>query len=168
MNIISLFALIISSIYSFSFQNSEGHTVNMSSFENKNILLVNIASGSKRMSQLVQLQQLQNTYGDSLVVIAFPSNSFGNEPMSDQQIRQFCQTHYGSSFLIASKSPVTGSGKNPIYGWLADQSENGDQNLSIISDFQKVLIGKDGKIKGVFSPQVDPLDPLIINTITSN
>jgi glutathione peroxidase len=168
MSIVFFIAWLLTNIYSLSFQGSEGQVINMSTFQNKKILLVNVASGSARMNQLTELQQLHASYGDSLVIIAFPSNSFDNEPMNDQQIRQFFQTHYGSSFLIASKSPVIGSGKNPIYGWLADQQENGDQNLTIIGDFQKILIGTDGKIKGVFSPQLNPLHPLIVNAITSN
>jgi glutathione peroxidase len=168
MNIIALFALLLTNFYSLNFQNSEGQSINMSGFQNKKVLLVNVASGSKRMSQLAELQQLQNNYSDSLVVILFPSNSFGKEPMNDQQIRQFFQSNYTGSFQLAAKSSVAGAGKNPIYEWVSNQEENGKMNLAIVGDFQKILIGRDGTIEANFAPQLNPLHPLITNAIVGS
>lgn len=153
-------------IFTLQFQDSQGNTVNMSNFQNKKILLVNIATGSPRVNQLAGLQQLQQQYGDSLVVIAFPSNSFGNESRSDAEIRQYCLGNYNTTFIIAAKSTVTGTGMNALYNWLSKSTDNGDMNLTIGGDFQKVLIGKDGSILGVFSPKLDPTSTEITDAIT--
>jgi glutathione peroxidase len=160
--------LMISSFYSLSFQDSNGTTVPMSNFSGKKILLVNIATGSSRAGQLAGLQQLQGQYGDSLVIIAFPSASFGAETRNDAEIKAFCQANYYTTFTIAAKGNVAGSNLQPVYNWLAQTTENGDMDLVIGGDFQKILIGKDGHIMGIFSPKLQPTDSLIINAITSN
>lgn len=166
LNIISYCIAWLVNIFTLQFQDSQGNTINMNSFPNKKILLVNIATNSPRVNQLAGLQQLQQQYADSLVVIAFPSNSFGNESRSDAEIKQYCQGNYGTTYIIAAKSPVTGTGMNALYTWLSRSADNGDMNLNIGGDFQKVLIGKDGSILGVFSPKIDPTNQEITDAVT--
>ncbi len=79
------FFIQITSIYSFDVQTINKGTIHLSDYTNKKILLVNIATGSEYANQLQSLEQLYQTYKDSLVVIAFPSNSFGNENHSDSE-----------------------------------------------------------------------------------
>lgn len=151
----------VTSIYSLHFNDIDGNQVNLSTYQNKKILIVNIATGSPRVNQLGNLQQLHQLYGDSVVIIGFPSNSFGNESRSDAEIKQFCQSNYGVTFKIASKNPVAGTGIQSIYNWLARAGENGVTDIPMGKDFQKVLIGKDGTIMGFFAPSVDPMDEAI-------
>lgn len=165
---ISLVYYIVTSFFSLQFQDTNGATINMSSFQGKKILLVNIATNSPRVNQLAGLQQLQQQYGDSLVVIAFPSNSFANETRSDADIRQFCQSTYNTTFTIAAKGAVSGTNLQPVYNWLSKAAENGDMDLQIGGDFQKVLIAKDGSIQGIFSPKLDPTSDEIRNAITTS
>jgi len=145
-----------SSFYSLQFQDIDNNTVSMSQFEGKKILLVNIASGSARVNQLSGLQQLHQQYGDSVVVIGFPSNSFGHEPLSDAAIKQFCQTNYGVTFLLASKNPVAGPVNQTLFNWLTSAEENEVTNEPIKGDFQKYLINETGNLIGIFSPAVQP------------
>lgn len=169
MNIaISIAYYFLTSIYTFQFQNTEGGTINMNNFQQKKILLVNIASGSNHTGQLAGLQQLQNQFADSLVIIAFPSNSFGNEPKTNAEIKQDCVANYNATFLIAAKSPVFGTGIHPIYDWLSKSSENGEINLNVGGDFQKILIAKDGTIQAIFSPKVEPMHADILQAIVTN
>lgn len=160
--------VLYTSIYSLSFTDTDGSTVNMSSFQNKKILIVNIATNSPRVGQLTGLQQLKQQYGDSLVIIAFPSNSFGNETRSDAEIKQYCQQNYNVNFFIASKNSVSGLYIQPVYNWLKHTEENGVMDVEIMSDFQKILINNDGNIIGVFAPEVSPTDTSIVSTITIN
>ena len=160
--------VLYTSIYTLSFTDTDGSTVNMSSFQNKKILIVNIATNSPRVGQLTGLQQLKQQYGDSLVIIAFPSNSFGNETRSDAEIKQYCQQNYNVNFFIASKNSVSGPYVQPVYNWLKHTEENGVMDVEIKSDFQKILINKDGNIIGVFAPGVSPTDTSIVNAITIN
>lgn len=160
--------VLYTSIYTLSFTDTDGSTVNMSSFQNKKILIVNIATNSPRVGQLTGLQQLKQQYGDSLVIIAFPSNSFGNETRSDAEIKQYCQQNYNVNFFIASKNSVFGLYIQPVYNWLKHTEENGVMDVEIMSDFQKILINNDGNIIGVFAPGVSPTDTSIVSAITIN
>lgn len=163
-----LFLFFLTSIYNLEYTDVTGNTVSMSTCRNKKILLVNIATAGPRTQQLAGLQQLQQLYGDSLIIIAFPSNSFGHEPKSNSEIKQFCQNNYAATFRIAQKKPVTGNNAQPIYKWLADKNENNAMNGAVNGDFVKFLIDKDGSLIGVFSPAVEPMDMLIQNAITGN
>ena len=159
--------LFTTSIYSLQFQTIDGVNQFMSQYQGKKILLVNIATGSSRVSQLAKLQQLQQQHADSLVVIGFPSNSFGHESRSDSGIKQFCQSQYGVSFLLAKKNPIAGSVIQPVYQWLTTQSENGVIGDPIKGDFQKILISGEGNVIGIFGPTVDPLSQELVNAITN-
>lgn len=168
-----LFKILISailsatSIYSFTVSNTEGGNIPFSNFQNKTILIVNIATNdSARTVQLAGLQQLQQQFPDSLVIIGFPSNSFGHENRSNAEIKQFCQSNYGVTFLLAAKASVKGNDIQPVYNWLTKQTENGVMNSQVKSDFQKYLIDQDGNLVAVFSGAVLPLDNKIISAIT--
>jgi len=94
----------LTSIYSFQITDINNNTINFNDFQGKKLLLVNIATGSTRVSQLSQLEQLNQKYGDSLVIIAFPSNSFGHESRTNSEIKQFCQSQYGITFRLIGKT----------------------------------------------------------------
>jgi glutathione peroxidase len=166
--LIGLVALYITNIYSLQYTDIDGNQINMSNYQNKKILLVNIATGSEKVSQLAGLQQLYQLYGDSVVIIGFPSNSFAKEPRSNAEIKQFCQANYGVTFKLAAKNSVSGAGVQTIYNWINHVSENGLIDIPINRDFQKVLIGKDGSIQGVFSSSVNPMDSSIQNALLGN
>ncbi|MEO7049103.1 MAG: hypothetical protein ABI091_27610, partial [Ferruginibacter sp.] len=166
--LISTVALFLINFYTLSFTGNNGSTTSMSSFQGKKVMLVNIASGSMYCSQLAQLQQLQQQYADSIVVIVFPSNSFGNENKSDQAIKDLCENTYHSTFVIAAKSDVNGAGINSVYAWLAKKETNGQMNAIIDNDFEKFIIGKDGLVAGAFSSAVSPLDSSIIQVINTD
>jgi glutathione peroxidase len=102
------------------------------------------------------------------VVIGFPSNSFGNENRSDAEIVQFCQAQYNANFLLASKGSVKGADMQPLYSWLAHQSENGVTDSEVKSDFQKYLIDTNGEILGLFAGSLSPLNQQVISAITGN
>ncbi len=154
------------SFYSLQFQNTDGVSVSMSQFAGKKILLVNIATESSRINQLTSLQQLHQQYGDSVVVIAFPSNSFGHEPLDNAAIKQFCQTNYGTTFLLAAKNPVSGATNQSIYIWLTSMAENLVTNDTVKGDFQKYLISESGHLIGIFSPSVDPMSEQLTSALS--
>ena len=165
--LIKFIATYLVSFHSLSFKDVNNVTINMSSFTNKKVMIVNIATNSNKVSQLAGLQQLKNLYNDSLVVIVFPSNSFGNESRTNAQIKQFFQTNYNSNFIIAEKTNVINGNTNTVFDWLSKKNKNGDMDAVAGGDFEKFIIGKDGTIYGVFSSKISPTDPSIIATITS-
>jgi len=156
------------SIYSISVNNIDGQTIHFSDYSGKKILIVNTATNSSYVNQYAHLEQLYQLYKDSLVVIAIPSNSFGNEPGSNQAIKDFVTSNYNAHFTLGEKVPVTGADATPIYQWLEQESQNGTMNNELNGDFQKFLISKDGSLIGVFSPVIDPMDSLIQKAILHN
>jgi glutathione peroxidase len=166
--LIKAVAAFLINFYSLSFTDINGATINMSSYQGKKIMIVNMATSSNKVNQLIGLQQLKQQYGDSLVVILFPSNSFGNENRTNAQIKQFVQSNVGNGFVIASKSNVTGNSANSVFAWLNSKVNNGDVDAVAGSDFEKYLIGKTGNLIGVYSPKIIPTDATIKTTITSS
>lgn len=140
----------------------------MDKFRGKKLLLVNIATGSPRIDQLARLEKLSRQFRDSLVIIAFPSNSFGNEPKSNAEIQKFCRKKFDVSFIIAAKGDVNGSGAQRMYRWLSHASENGVIDGEIKADFQMYLINNNGELIGFFEGSKDADDPLIIQAIKEN
>jgi glutathione peroxidase len=166
--LIKIITAYLVNFYSLSFKDVNNVTINMSSYQGKKVLITNIATGSARINQLVGLQQLKNQYGDSLVIIVFPSNSFGKESRTDAQIKQFVQANGGTSLVIAAKSNVINNTNNAVFTWLGSKVKNGDMDAVAGGDFEKFLINKDGTLLGVFSSKVSPTDPSIVQGILSN
>ena len=140
------------SIYSYTFIDNLGNEVSMSDFKGKDILIVNTASRCGFTKQYAQLQEL-HLDTDNLEVIAFPCNQFGNqEPGSDSEIKDFCETNHSVTFKIASKVEVNGESQHPIFKYLKDIAKGG-QNIGW--NFEKFLIHSDGQIEN-FNPDVQP------------
>jgi glutathione peroxidase len=158
-------ALLQTAIYSIHFNNNAGTDITLAPKAGKRILLVNIASGSPKVSQLAGLQQLYAQYHDSLEIVVFPSNSFGHEPLSDAAVKSLCENTYHTTFTIAAKEEVKGSHPQAIYRWLADAAENGQESALPAGDFHKFLIDKDGTFIGSFSPSILPGDSILVKAV---
>lgn len=163
--VISILISQLVSIYTISVSDVNGNTLNLSTFAGKKILLVNTSSNSPHVAQYAKLEQLYQLHRDSLVIIAFPSNSFGNEPGNDSTIKSFVLNTYHINFYLASKSSVIGADKSALYNWLAEKDLNGMMRGLPRGDFHKFLIDGEGKLIGRFTELVDPLDSELQNAI---
>mgnify|MGYP003982245827 CR=1 FL=1 len=103
--------------YDFNIKNTEGKIVNFSKFKNKPILLVNVASKCGFTKQYSGLQTLYEKYKEkNFVVIGIPSNQFGGqEPGSNDEIKNFCETNFNITFPITDKTDVKGNNSHIIY-----------------------------------------------------
>lgn len=155
------------SIYTLSVNAITSGTINLNNYQGKKLLLVNIATSGPELSQLSELEQFYQVHKDSVIVIGFPSNSFGNTSETNAGIKQILDS-YGITFPIASKSEVSENINNPVYNWLANPTDNGSHKVEVTEDFQKILIGKTGKIKGVFSASLHPQSQFITNALRAN
>jgi glutathione peroxidase len=121
-------------------------------------LAVNVASQCGLTPQYAGLEQLQRELRDqSFTVIGFPCNQFGaQEPGSEAQIVQFCQTNYDVSFPMSAKLDVNGAQRHPLYAFLTspDTGVAGD----ITWNFEKFLIGRDGRVLKRYPPPTKPQD----------
>lgn len=129
------------SIYDLSFIDNNKNTIKLKSFEGKNILIVNTASHCGYTTQYADLEKAQS---DSLVVLGFPCNQFGNqEPGTEEEIKEFCTTNYGVTFPISQKIEVNGPNAHPIYKYCKNIAKNGQD---IGWNFEKFLVSTDGSI----------------------
>lgn len=125
---------------------------------NKKVLLVNTASDCVYTSQYKELQHLAEQYADRLIVIAFPSNDFGNqEPGTDGQIAAFCDRNYHVCFPISRKATVKkGKTQHDVYQWLTDKSKNGWNDHAPDWNFAKYLVNEQGQLTHYIGPAVSP------------
>ena len=157
--------VVTTSIYDISVPGIAGNEIRFNDYRNKKILLVNICTGGPHVNQLAELEQLYQRYKDSLVIIAFPSNSFNNETHTNEELASILNNTYHISFPVASKSEVVGQNANSVYKWLSDSNENGVVSNPARADFQKYLINGQGRIIGIFRGLVSPLDSMIQKSI---
>ena len=113
------------SFYDLSARTINGNDISMSDYKNKKILIVNVASQCGYTPQYKDLQNLHANFGDKLHILAFPSNDFlGQEPGSNEQIKNFCEVNFGIKFDMFEKISVKGKKIHPIFKWLSDKNKN--------------------------------------------
>jgi glutathione peroxidase len=161
-------SLFVTGIFDYSFIDINNQQINLSMYQGKKMLFVNTASNSVYTNQYTSLEQLYQKYKDSLVIVAFPSNDFGNEPGTNAQIEDFVQNNYQTHFILASKVVVTGTEQIPIYQWLTQAINNGMVSNTINNDFFKFLIDGTGHLIGVFDSGTDPMSETIQSAIINN
>ena len=129
---------------------------------NKVVLAVNVASKCGLTPQYAGLEKLyEELKGEGLVVVGFPCNQFGGqEPGTPQEIVTFCQATYDVTFPLTGKIDVNGPGRHPIYQWLTSEF-GGD----IEWNFEKFLIGRDGKVVKRYPPATKPDDKSLLQDI---
>ena len=142
----------------------DGTEVDLAKYKGKVVLIVNVASRCGYTGQYAGLQKLSDTYKDTgLVVLGFPANEFGaQEPGTDAEIATFCSSKYGVTFDMFSKIAVKGPGIAPLYKTL---TESADPKGDVGWNFEKFLIGRDGKIVGRYKSGVAPDDAKLKATI---
>ena len=150
------------SFYALSADNINGEAISMNTFKDKKILVVNVASQCGYTPQYEGLQNLYETYSDSLVVLGFPSNDFmWQEPGNNTEIKTFCQRTYGVTFPMFSKIHVKGRKQHPLFTWLSDSTMNGWNHEEPSWNFNKYLLDERGKLLERFGSSIEPLDTLI-------
>ena len=132
----------------------------------KTVLLVNVASNCGFTKQYTELESLYNKYkGKGFIVIGIPSNQFGQqEPGSNKEIKNFCETNFNITFPMTDKINVKGEDAHELYLWA---KKNYGNSTVPKWNFHKILINKDGKVQDTFNSYVTPLSKNIINVIES-
>ena len=153
------------SIYNIQLKDIDGKSTTLKPFEGKVMLIVNVASKCGYTPQYQGLEALQQKYNDrGFTVLGFPCNQFGGqEPGTNEQIKEFCSSNYQVTFPMFDKIDVNGSARHPLYGFLAGDSSPYPGNIKW--NFNKFLIGRDGKILKRFDSKVKPDSPEMVEAI---
>src|SRR5438874_165157 len=143
----------------------DGKDTTLKAYQGKVLLIVNVASKCGLTPQYKALEALQEKYKDKgFTVLGFPCNQFaGQEPGTNEEIKEFCSSKYNVSFPLFDKIDVNGPKRHPLYVALAgaESPYPGD----IKWNFNKFLIGRDGKIIKRFEPRTKPDSPEVTAAI---
>ena len=145
-------------IYEFEAKTIEGVDVPLSNYTDKVLLLVNTASQCGFTPQFKGLETLhKNLSPKGLVTLGFPCNQFGNQdPGSNDEIQNFCQSNYGVSFQMMEKIEVNGSNAHPLFVWLKKQAPGILGSEGIKWNFTKFLVNRNGQVTKRYAPQDSP------------
>ena len=150
--------------FDLSINSIDNEMINLSEYKGKIVLLVNVASKCGFTKQYTDLQILHDKYKEKgFVVIGVPSNQFGGqEPGSNEEIKNFCETNFNITFPITDKFDVKGKNAHGLYKWA---KENHGNSTVPKWNFHKILINKEGKIQDTFNSFTTPLSDKIIKQI---
>jgi glutathione peroxidase len=152
-------------LFDFKIKDINGKDVDLAQYKGKVTLIVNTASACGFTPQMKDLQELQTKYGPKgFTVLAFPSNDFKQDTGSNEEISKFAQDKYKITFPLMDKNPVTGADKQPVYKFLTD-SKSGFMFKEVKWNFEKFLVGKDGKVIDRWASTTSPTSDDIVKKI---
>ena len=154
-------------VLDFSLNNIDGKATKLSEYRGKVLLLVNVASKCGYTPQYDGLQAIYTKYKDQgLVILGFPANNFmGQEPGTNEEIKTFCQTKFNVSFPLFAKISVKGDDIHPLYQFLTSKETNPEFAGNITWNFNKFLVGQNGKVIARFDTKEKPEGEKIMQAI---
>src|SRR5688500_17886941 len=138
----------------------DGKDYDLSKLKGKVVLFVNVASQCGYTKQYAGMQELYEKYSkDGFVLVGVPANDYGKqEPGTDEEIKAFCTSKYKVTFPVMSKVTVKGADKIPLYKTLTEATPDKDGKVKEVAwNFEKFLVGRDGKVVGRFPSKVEPM-----------
>ena len=148
--------------YEFNFIGLDGNQINLKDYNDKIIVVVNVASRCGYTPQYSGLQKLWSEYKNDLVVIGVPTNNFKQEPKSNSDIKKFCETNFGVTFPMSEKVDVIGINAHPFFKWAKK-----NHGIAAIPkwNFHKIIIGKNGKVIDTFASFTKPNSSKFLSVI---
>ena len=161
MHKILLIPILFLSSYTFACSNllntemrllDSSETVNLCSYEDQVLLVVNVASRCGYTYQYASLQKLYEEYKDEgFAVLGVPSRDFMQEYSAEEDVAEFCSTEYGVNFPMLATSKVRAPKASALYKKLIKQS-----GFSPSWNFNKYLISRDGSVVSTYGSKVKP------------
>ncbi|VVO25704.1 glutathione peroxidase [Pseudomonas fluorescens] len=155
----------MSAFHDLTLKALDGQDLPLAPLKGKVVLVVNVASKCGLTPQYKELEALYQRYKDQgFSVLGLPCNQFaGQEPGSEAEIQEFCSLNYDVTFPLSSKLEVNGQDRHSLYRLLA--GEGAEFPGDITWNFEKFLLGKDGRVLARFSPRTTPDDPAVVQAI---
>jgi len=173
-------------IYQIAVKKIDGSPTSLAEYQGSVVMIVNVASACGLTPQYAGLEQVYEKYEDKgFKVLGFPANDFGaQEPGTNEEILDFCTSKFDVKFPMFQKIAVKGETQHPLYHLLttAKTDEVGDKDsglrktlaqhglgptndIDVVWNFEKFLIGKHGDVVARFAPDVTPDDPRVLSAI---
>lgn len=172
-------------IYDIPVKTIDGTETNLGEFKDKVLLVVNVASKCGLTPQYEGLEKLYENYQErGLEVLGFPANNFmGQEPGTEAEIKDFCDTNFNVKFPLFSKISVKGEDQHPLYRYLTETKPATDVNdgafekklkgfgserskpSEVLWNFEKFLVGKNGEVVARFAPDVTAEDARLVEKV---
>ena len=147
----------------FKFKSIDGNIININEYKGRVLVVVNVASRCGFTNQYKDLQELWSTYKEEgLVVIGVPSDNFRQEPGTNKEIKNFCETTFGIDFPITEKVDVIGDNAHPFFLWA---KKNYGSSSIPKWNFHKIIIGRNGKVSDTFASITNPSSKKFISSI---
>ncbi len=145
-------------LYDIKVKTIKGEEIGLQKYQNKTLLIVNVASKCGFTKQYDGLEKLYQTYKDKdFMILGFPCNQFGSQEQgSDEQIEQFCSLTFNVSFDMFSKIEVNGENESELYTFLKQEAKGLLGSKNIKWNFTKFLVDKQGKVIKRYSPTTTP------------
>ncbi len=143
------------SIYEYQVNDIDLNSIDMKDYEDKVLLIVNVASKCGFTPQYKALQKMyENYHSKGLEILGFPCNQFGKqESGSNEEIKSFCDLNYGVSFKIFDKIKVNGKDANPLFKHLKKSAKGVLGSESIKWNFTKFVVDRNGEVVKRFAPK---------------
>ena len=147
----------------------QGGSADLGQYKGQAVLIVNVASKCGLTPQYAGLERLHERYADQgFTVLGVPCNQFmGQEPGSADEIAEFCSATYGVTFPLTEKAEVNGDARHALYDRLVGFADAEGHTGDIRWNFEKFLIGRDGKVVARFSPQTEPEAAEVVTALES-
>jgi len=144
-----------------------GQPGQLADYEGTVVLAVNVASKCGFTPQYAGLQRLFEGFAErGFTVLGFPSNQFmGQEPGTAEQIAEFCSLNYGVTFPLYAKLDVKGGKQHPLFAILSAAEDDSGKAGDVKWNFEKFLVGKDGRVVRRFRSRTAPEDPTLVDAI---
>jgi glutathione peroxidase len=157
----------MTTVHDFDVTTIDGQTKKLSDFKGKTLLVVNVASRCGLTPHYTGLEQLYRQFAPrGFTVLGFPCNDFGaQEPGTESEIKEFCESRYDVSFPLFAKVHVKGNEQSALYQYLTAEPTGPDGAGEIRWNFAKFVVGPDGKVRARFAPTVEPLAPELVSAV---
>jgi glutathione peroxidase len=145
----------MANVHDFAARTIDGGEQALSSYKGKALLIVNTASQCGLTPQYAGLEALQKRFAArGFDVLGFPCNQFGaQEPGSEKEIAQFCETSFGVTFPMFAKVDVNGDSAHPLFKHLKSATADHDP---IKWNFAKFLVDQAGTVVKRYAPTAEP------------
>ena len=155
------------SVLKFKMKDIDGKDVKLKKYKGDVFLIVNTASQCGYTKQYAGLQTIYSKYqSQGFTVLGFPANNFGGqEPGTEKEIKEFCESKFKVTFPMFAKISVKGDDQHALYKFLTAKETNPNFAGDVSWNFNKFLVNRKGEVVARFSSKDEPESDTVTQAI---